>query len=30
MKTGEPKDNSINDTSNSWGEEKCVKEEEER
>jgi hypothetical protein len=28
MKSGEPKDNSINDTSNSWGEEKCVKEEE--
>jgi hypothetical protein len=28
MKSGEPKDNSINDTSNRWGEEKCVKEEE--
>jgi hypothetical protein len=28
MKSGEPKDNSINDISNSWGEEKCVKEEE--
>jgi hypothetical protein len=28
MKSGEPKDNSINDTRNRWGEEKCVKEEE--